>query len=83
MLSLPEVELAVFSGAGLVETEELYDEALEALYAAVAAQTTVDGVGYLHSIKETQGATQSPSPFPDTWMVQGQIQLGVRPSRIP
>ena len=78
-LSLPVVELAAFSDAGLVEAEELYDTALEALYAAVAAQTQT-GAGYLHSIKETVGATQRESPYVDTWMVQGAIRLGLRPS---
>lgn len=77
-LSLPVVELSVFSSAGLVECEDLYENALEALYAAVRRQTVVDGVGYLHSIRETQGATQSASPFPDTWMVRGSVRFGLR-----
>ena len=71
--------MAAVSADGPIEAEELYDDALEALYDAVRQQITVEGVGYLHSIRETQGATQAPSEVPDTWMVQGSIRLGLRP----
>ena len=65
---------------GLPETEQLYEDALEALYEAVRKQTQTDA-GYLHSIKETLGATQFSSLFQDSWRVQGLIQLGIRPPR--
>jgi hypothetical protein len=45
MHSLPEVTMQAVSAEGLVEAEELYDEALEALYAAVSNQTVVPNVG--------------------------------------
>jgi hypothetical protein len=41
-LGLPVIELAVFSDEGLVEAEELYEEAL---YAAVREQTQIQGGG--------------------------------------
>ncbi|MGZ3380402.1 MAG: hypothetical protein ACXVBB_09065 [Isosphaeraceae bacterium] len=77
---LPVVEMTVYGTAGLVETENLYEDALEALYEAVRLQTQT-AHGYLHSIKETMGATQFPSPFQDSWRIQGLIRLGVRPPR--
>jgi hypothetical protein len=76
--SLPVLAMAAVSADGPIEAEELYDDALEALYDAVRQQITVEGVGYLHSIRETQGATQAPSPYLDTWSVAGSIRLGVR-----
>ena len=82
-LGLPVIELTVFTKApdgGLPETEQLYEDALEALYAAVRNQTVTDA-GYLHSMKETLGATQFSSLFQDSWRVQGLIQLGIRPPR--
>lgn len=81
-LSLPVVELAVFHDLGLAEAEELYEDTLEALCDAVKAQTVVESVGYLHSLTETQGATQSASPFSDTWYVHGSVRVGVRPTRV-
>lgn len=59
LMSLPEIELSVYSDEGLVECEQLYEDALEALYAAQHAQTVVPDVGYLHSIREAQGATDA------------------------
>ncbi|WP_280350456.1 hypothetical protein [Nocardia abscessus] len=79
-LSLPVIEMTAFGIEGLPETELLFEDALEALYTAVRKQTQTDA-GYLHSIKETMGATQFSSLFQDSWRVQGLIQLGVRPSR--
>lgn len=79
--SNPAVELSAYSADGLVQAEELYDDALDALYAAVAAQTVVEGAGHLQSIKEAQGATQAASPFPDSWGVYGSIQLGLKAAR--
>lgn len=77
-LALPVVELTAFTTEGLVETEQLYDKALEALYEAVLLQRQTPA-GYLHSMKETMGATQFSSLFMDSWRVQGLIQFGVRP----
>lgn len=79
-LSLPIIEMTAYGDVGLPETEQLYEDALEALYKAVRAQTQTDA-GYLHSIKETFGATQFSSLYQDSWRVQGLIQLGVRPPR--
>lgn len=77
-LGFPEVDLTVVHDLGPVEAEELYEDALEVLYDAVRHQTVVAGAGYLHSISETQGATQEESPFPDTWAVAGAVRLGRR-----
>lgn len=77
-LAMPVVELTAFSTEGLVETEQLYEDALEALYEAVLLQKQTPA-GYLHSIKETMGATQFSSLFMDSWRVQGLISFGVRP----
>ncbi|WP_264022277.1 hypothetical protein [Mycolicibacterium pyrenivorans] len=77
--SLPEVTMEAVSADGLIEAEELYDDALEALYAAVANQTVVpNALGHLQSLREAQGATQSPAELPDTWSVQGKLRLGLR-----
>lgn len=81
--ALPVVEMTAYTKApegGLVETEQLYEDALEALYKAVQNQTQTDA-GYLHSIKETFGATQFSSLFQDSWRIQGLIQFGLRPPR--
>lgn len=80
-LALPVIEMTAYGTEGLIETELLYEDALEALFDAVEAQTQTDA-GYLHSIKETMGATQFSSLFQDSWRIQGLIQLGVRPPRI-
>ena len=77
-LALPVIEMTAYGIEGLPETEQLYEDALEALYEAVRLQTLTDA-GYLHSIKETMGATQFSSLMMDSWRVQGLIQLGVRP----
>lgn len=77
-LGLSVIELTAFGTEGLVETEQLYEDALEALYEAVRLQKET-GAGYLHSMVETMGATQFSSLFMDSWRVQGLIQLGVRP----
>jgi hypothetical protein len=77
------IELTVYTEApkgDLPKTEQLYEDALEALYAAVRNQTLTPD-GYLHSMFETMGATQFSSPFQDSWRVQGLIQLGIRPPR--
>lgn len=83
-LSLPVIEMTAYTKSpegGLVETEQLYEDALEALFLAVRNQTQTDA-GYLHSIKETFGATEFSSLFQDSWRIQGLIQLGLRPPRI-
>lgn len=77
-LVVPVIEMTAYGSVGLVETELLYDDALEALYDAVLYQVQTP-VGYLHSIKETMGSTQFSSLFQDSWRIQGLIQLGVRP----
>lgn len=77
-LSMPVIELTSYGTVGLVETEQLYEDALEVLYDAVRYQKQTDA-GYLHSIMETMGMTQFSSLFMDSWRVQGLIQLGVRP----
>lgn len=81
---LQVVEMTAFTaaqfGGNMPATENLYEDALEALYESVKRQTQTPA-GYLHSIKETMGATQFSSLFQDSWRVQGLIQLGVRPPR--
>jgi hypothetical protein len=81
-LSLPVVEMTAYSTDGLIEAEQLYEDALEVLYAAVQNQTQTEA-GYLHSIKETLGATQFSSLFQDSWRIQGLIQFGLRPPQTP
>ena len=77
-LGLPVIELTAFGTEGLPETEQLYEDALEALYKAQRNQTQTPG-GYIHSIFETMGGTQFSSLFMDSWRIQGLIQLGIRP----
>jgi hypothetical protein len=80
-LALPVIELTAYATTGLVETEQLYEDALEVLYGAVQSQKQTPD-GYLHSLKETMGATQFSSLFMDSWRVQGLIALGVRPRQL-
>jgi hypothetical protein len=80
-LSFPDVELLVISADGLVEAEELYDDALEALYDAVSRQKILPGGFYLHSILETSGPNNLETPFNDSWAIQGVIALGIRPPK--
>lgn len=79
-LDMPVIEMAVYHDAGLIEAEELYIKALEALFDARDNQKVVDAGSITH-IRETMGMTQFSSLFQDTWRVQGLIQLGVRPTR--
>lgn len=81
-LPQPVVRLTVISADGPVEAEELYEDALDALYASVSDQTVVPGAGHLQSISEAQGATQAPSPLPDTWSVEGSVRLSISPVRV-
>ena len=80
-LGLPVIEFTAYTDIGLPETEQLFEDLLEVLYDAVLHQTQTPD-GYLHSIKETMGATQFSSLFQDSWRVQGLIQLGIRPPQI-
>lgn len=80
LLGLPIIEMTAYSNVGLLETENLYEDALEALYEAKRLQTQTE-FGYLHSVKETLGTTQFSSLYQDSWRVQGLISLGLRPPR--
>lgn len=75
----PVIEMTALGAEGLIETEDLYIQALDALFAAAKDQTVVDA-GYLAYVRETMGMTQFSSLFVDSWRVQGLIQLGIRPS---
>lgn len=77
-LDSPVIELTVIGDVGLVETEDLYIEALEALYVAARSQTLTPK-GYISYVRETMGMTQFSSLIDATWRVQGLIQLGIRP----
>lgn len=79
-LGKPVIELTVFTDEDLPATEQLYEDALEALYDAQRKQV-ITPAGYIHSIFETMGGTQFSSLFQDSWRVQGLIQLGIRPPR--
>lgn len=79
--SLPVIEMSAYSTEGLIECEELYDEALDVLFDAVR-NGTQSPQGYLSSIFETMGATQFSSLYQDSWRIQGLIRLGVRKPRI-
>lgn len=65
LLSHPVLGMTVVSSDGPVAAEELYEEALDALYNA-------------HGIRETRGATSVPSRYPDTWAVEGTVRVRVR-----
>jgi hypothetical protein len=65
LYSQPVLEMTAISADGPIEAEELYEDALEALYASARAQ-------------EARGVTTVSSPFPDTWAVEGSIRVGVR-----
>ena len=80
IFSMPVIELSAYSGDGIIECEELYEEALDVLYDAVEDQI-VTPAGYLQSMFETMGATQFSSLYQDSWRVQGLIRLGVRRPR--
>lgn len=79
-LSIAVVEMTCYGTTDLPTTEDLYGDALEALYHAAKHQTPT-AAGYLHSVRETMGMTQFGSPFQDSWRVQGLIRLGIRPLR--
>jgi hypothetical protein len=77
--SAPVVEMTVYGTVNLPDTENLYEDALEALYDAAWRATVIPTVGALSGIKETMGATELASPFQDSWRIQGLIKLGLRP----
>ncbi|AQP30879.1 tail terminator [Rhodococcus phage AngryOrchard] len=79
-LDHPVVEITAYTDEGLIETEELYSQALDVLYAAQRKQILTPA-GYITNITETMGMTQFSSLFIDTWRVQGLIRLGIRPLR--
>jgi hypothetical protein len=81
LLSSPVIELTAYGTVDLEDTEDLYEDALEALYDAVQRQTVIPNLGSLSGITETMGATQFDSPFQASWRVQGLIRLGLRPIR--
>lgn len=81
LLDRPTIELIVISDESRTHSEELFMDARQVIWDAVAQQTVTDA-GYLHSFRETVGPTPTSSPFPDTFMTQGLIQLGVRPPRL-
>jgi hypothetical protein len=77
ILGGPVIEMTVYATEDLPSTEDLYQDALEALFNAWWKQKVTD-FGSLSSVKETMGMTQFDSPFMDSWRVQGLIQLGTR-----
>lgn len=79
-MDLPVIELTVFHDKGLVAAEDLYIEALNALFDAQKAQKLVD-TGYISHVRETMGMTQFPAQAMDAWRIQGLIQLGIRAPR--
>jgi hypothetical protein len=76
------VEMAIYGVDTLDDTEQLYEDALEALFDAWLHQTLTDA-GYIHSIKEHIAMEVMTSPFEDSWRVQGLILVGIRPPWIP
>lgn len=80
LLGKPVIEMTVYATDDLPSTEDLYQDALEALYNAWWKQTLTD-YGTLAFVNETMGMTQLDSPFQDSWRVQGLIQVGTRVRR--
>ncbi|QGJ90171.1 tail terminator [Mycobacterium phage SheaKeira] len=78
--SLPVIEMTCYSAESLIACENLYEDALDALYEAVRNQTQTPA-GYLQSLYETMGATQFSSLYQDSWRIQGLIRLGIRKPR--
>lgn len=76
----PIIEMTVYATEDLPSTEDLYQDALEALYKAWWKQVVTD-YGSLNYVHENMGMTQFDSPFRDSWRVQGLIQLGQRVRR--
>lgn len=80
LLGKPIIEMTVYATDDLPSTEDLYQDALEALYNAWWKQQVTD-YGSLSFVDETMGMTQFDSPFQNSWRVQGLIQLGTRALR--
>lgn len=80
--TLPVIEMSAYSTVGLIECEELYEDALDVLFDCVKEQRLTE-TGYLTSLFETMGATQFSSLYQDSWRIQGLIRLGVRRPRLP
>lgn len=78
-LDQPVIEMTVYHDQGIVEAEELYAKALDALFQAWHTQKVTDA-GSISFVRETMGMTQFSSLFSDSWRIQGLIQLGIRPS---
>lgn len=79
LLDHPVIEMTAFTSEGLIETEELYQKALDVLYDAAKQQVVVDA-GHLTYVRETMGMTQFSSLFVDSWRIQGLMQIGIRPT---
>lgn len=80
LLTFPVVEMTAYSAESPGDAEDIYLDALGALRAAVRRRKVVPGVGHVHSLAETQGATQVASRVPDTFAVEGKVRLGIRPA---
>lgn len=76
----PTVEMTAYHKDGLIECEDLYLEALDALFEAQQSQKVTDA-GTVSRVVETMGLTQFSSLFQDTWRVQGLISLTIRPPK--
>lgn len=68
--SRPVIRLTVVSEDGQPDAEDLYEAALDALYAAVGDE--------FQSVTEVEGTTSTGSLYPDTYAVEGSIRLAVR-----
>jgi hypothetical protein len=73
--------MTIYGVDTLGATEQIYEDALEALFDAVRLQT-VTPAGYLHSMIEHIGMEEVTSPFEDSWGVHGIILVGIRPPNI-
>lgn len=80
LLAESVVEITCLSDVDLMQAEDLYIEALEALYDAYKNQV-ITPYGHLSSCKETMGLTQFSSEFQETWRAQGLVELGIRSKR--
>lgn len=78
LMDHPVMEITVLGDVGLIETEDLYIEVLNALFDAAKNQTPTP-MGRIAYVRETMGMTQFSSLFDATWRVQGLIQIGIRP----
>lgn len=79
LLDRGTVEITSYGNVCYEDTESMLIKAQIVLWDAVQNQTVVDGVGYLHSYRQTFGVTQFDSPYDNTWRVQSLIQFGFRP----